>query len=80
MTEEEYYEALEAEHKALEAIPPVGGHRACALDSECDSCGKKKSVLFSHTAATLGYPGHPGVEYTEFRICENCLLKPYRRG
>jgi hypothetical protein len=73
MTEDEYYEAMEREHLALQAVPKVKGHEAVSFDGECDRCGKTKHILYGHTACTLGYPGHPGAEFTQFQVCEECV-------
>ena len=36
----------------------------------CDRCGERKMVWRS--VCTLGYPGHPGAEMSEYGKCENC--------
>jgi hypothetical protein len=69
-----YHAEMEAEHERLMAIPPVKGHRAKVESGECESCGKT-AVLYDLVACTLGYPGHPGAEFTAFGICEACLTK-----
>jgi len=68
-----YYEAMEAEHEKLMALGSFKGHQAAALDAECDRCGQVRDVLYEQTACTLGYPGHPGAEWTAFQVCQGCL-------
>lgn len=70
---EQYQMESVAEYERLEAMPRCQGRPAVAENSECDSCGKVKDVVYGQTACTLGYPGHPGAEFTEFRICGDCL-------
>lgn len=67
-----YYEALEAEHERLAALPRVQGCEAVTEDGECEGCGQR-SVLYARTAYTLGHAGHPGAEQTTFQVCAPCL-------
>jgi hypothetical protein len=71
----QYHEDLEREMATLQAMPRLNGRAAIALDSECDQCGQVKPVLYGQDACTLGYPGHPGAEWTTFQLCEPCLTK-----
>jgi hypothetical protein len=36
----------------------------------CDSCGK--FAVEVKAVCTLGYPGHPGAEFTSYHRCTNC--------
>jgi hypothetical protein len=69
-----YCEEAAAEHKRLMKIPMVKGCPAVEESGKCEGCGKE-TVLYSRTSCTLGYPGHPGAEFTDFHICEGCLTK-----
>lgn len=71
----EYHEAMEREMRLLDSMPRLEGRSAVALDSECEQCGQVKSVLYGQDACTLGYPGHPGAEWTSFQLCEKCLTR-----
>ena len=68
-----YHEDMEREMRTLESTPRLDGRPAVALEAECDQCGQRKPVLYGQDACTLGYPGHPGAEWTSFQLCEQCL-------
>lgn len=61
LPERRHYEALEREEAAF---------RAAGNRSVCDACGER--AVRHRTACTLGYPGHPGAEFTEYHTCEAC--------
>lgn len=69
----QYHEDMENEMQLLDAMPKLDGRPAVALNRECDQCGQVKPVLYGQDACTLGYPGHPGAEFTSFQLCEDCL-------
>jgi hypothetical protein len=69
-----YYAELEAEQERLAKLPRVDGLSAVDEDGECDRCGER-AVLYGRTACTLGYPGHPGAEFTTFQICAPCAQR-----
>ena len=70
---EAYMEEAYQEHLRLEAEPKVKGCSAVAFDSECESCGETRPVVYGRDVYTLGYPGHPGAEITVFHVCKECL-------
>jgi hypothetical protein len=66
-------EESEREQERLQREPRVKGRPASSFDAECDRCGKVKPVLYATDACTIGYPGHPGAEWTTFETCADCL-------
>lgn len=69
---EAHMAAMEEEQRQLDKIPPVKGHRAVDLNGSCEQCNTVGTV-YDLTACTLGYPGHPGAEFTSFHVCKECL-------
>jgi len=67
-----YYAEREAEQQRLDKLPRVRGKRAVVESAACEQCGTT-TVLYERVACTLGYPGHPGAEYTAFQLCAECL-------
>jgi hypothetical protein len=68
-----YHEDMEREYNLLQAWPRLDRRSAVAFNSECDVCEHLRPVLYGQEACTLGYPGHPGAEWTQFRVCLKCL-------
>lgn len=64
LPERRYYEAMEREEDARVA---AGGREICP------DCGER--AVKSQDVCTLGYPGHPGAEFSVYRTCENCDYK-----
>jgi hypothetical protein len=59
MPERRYHEQMEREEAEFKA---AGNKRVCP------DCGERKAR--EDVACTLGYPGHPGAEFTAILICE----------
>lgn len=72
MAEVHYWLEREEEEARLNDLPRYNGIRASFEHEECDACGKEQ-ILYPQTACTLGYPGHPGAEFTTFHVCGFCL-------
>jgi hypothetical protein len=76
MSRDESYERYQAEaaaeYERLRRLPRVNGLEAVAENAECERCGKRVVVVYARVACTLGYPGHPGAEFTQFQVCADC--------
>lgn len=64
LPERRHYEEEEREHEREQAH---GGK------SKCPNCGEY--AVKTRTVCTLGYPGHPGADYTALYECGNCDYK-----